>query len=427
MLKPDEFLEEKLYPRNLLIRIEPWIRRKEAVVVLGPRRSGKTSLLKLLAQQLHKSSKEVFFFDAEDPDDKDVLNQGPTVLRQFLGKGGVLFIDEFHLLEDPARFVKLSIDHHPEFKLFLTGSSSLTILKKFRDSLIGRIVEFELSPLNLNEFLLFKGQMRYRNLLRGFDRRKASLPNVTKVPEKLISLCEEYLLFGGFPEVVLADPIEVKTKLISQLFGIYALRDLHQLFAGRNEAVFRKVFMALSGSIGNPINFSEIASDIGVSNKTVKQYIELLKGLFLVKELGPFSQNPRTEIKKSPKIYFIDTGLLSWARGGFAPLRERPTLAGLYAENAVFMGFQGTLRPEERLFYWRSKTGTEIDLIWSSGQKVIPVEVKYRERPSLRQLLPFIRRYKNQIEHCICSTRNHSELRQIDGIKVLLVPAPFLI
>ncbi|HDG96953.1 MAG TPA: hypothetical protein ENG73_02095 [Desulfobacterales bacterium] len=83
MLKPDEFLEEKLYPRNLLIRIEPWIRRKEAVVVLGPRRSGKTSLLKLLAQQLHKSSKEVFFFDAEDPDDKDVLNQGPTVLRQF--------------------------------------------------------------------------------------------------------------------------------------------------------------------------------------------------------------------------------------------------------------------------------------------------------------------------------------------------------
>ncbi len=322
--------------------------------------------------------------------------------------------------------MKLSVDHYPEFKLFLTGSSSLTILKKFRDSLIGRTVEFELSPLSFNEFLVFKGQTHYGNLLTGFNPTKAVLPNITAVPDRLISLFEEYLLFGGFPEVVLADPIEVKTKLISQIFGIYALRDLQLLFTGRNEAVFKKVFIALSGSIGSPINFSEIASDTGVSYKTVQQYIGLLKGLFLVKELRPFSQNPRTEIKKSPKIYFTDTGLLSWARGSFSSLSERPTLAGSYAENAVFMGFQRTLSPEEGLYYWRSKTGAEIDLVWSRGQKLIPVEVKYRQRTSLKPLLPFIRKYKNQIGYCIASTKNQLDSREINGIKVLFIPALFL-
>ena len=426
MIKLSNFLEEKLYPRKLLTRIAPWMRRKEALVFLGPRRSGKTSLLKLIALQFHKSSEEVFFFDAEDPDDKDVLDQGPTTLKQFLGRGGVLFIDEFHLLEDPAKFVKLLVDHHPEFKLFLTGSSSLTMLRKFSDSLIGRIVEFELLPLSFNEFLVFKEQTRYGNLLEGFDRRKAALPNIAGIPERLVSLFEEYLLFGGFPEVVIADPIEVKTKIVSQIFGIYALRDLQVLFAGRNEAVFKKVFVALSGSIGNPINFSEIASDVGVSNKTVRQYVDLLKGLFLIKELTPLSQNPRTEIKKSPKIYFTDTGLLSWARGGFALLGERPTLAGLYAENAVFMGFQRTLMPEEGLFYWRSKTGTEIDLIWSRGQKLIPIEVKYTQRANLKALVSFVKRYANQIEYSITSTKDHFEPREINGIKVLLMPALFL-
>ncbi len=84
MLKPSDFLKEKLYPRRLLALVEPWMRRKEAVVFLGPRRSGKTSLLKLIAQLLHRRSEEVFFFDAEDPDDKDILNQGPGTLKQFL-------------------------------------------------------------------------------------------------------------------------------------------------------------------------------------------------------------------------------------------------------------------------------------------------------------------------------------------------------
>ncbi|MBW2063286.1 MAG: DUF4143 domain-containing protein [Deltaproteobacteria bacterium] len=84
------------------------------------------------------------------------------------------------------------------------------------------------------------------------------------------------------------------------------------------------------------------------------------------------------------------------------------------------------MSPEQRLYYWRSKTGTEIDLIWSRGQELIPIEVRYRQRAGLKPLLPFIRRYKNQIEYSITSTKNLLDFREINGIKVLFIPALFL-
>jgi len=227
--------------------------------------------------------------------------------------------------------------------------------------------------------------------------------------------------------VVLCEDTEMKAKLVSQIFRIYALRDLKLLFSARKETVFRKVFIALSGSIGSPVNISSIASDIGVSSKTVSAYIELLKSLYLIKELIPFYKNPRSEIKKSPKIYFIDTGLLSWARGSFASLSDRTELAGLYAENATYLGFLNRLRPEERLYYWKSKMGAEMDFILSRGREIIPVEVKYRERPKAKIPAGFLKRYGNYITHFIVATKNHLEIKQVYDFRQFFIPIHFLI
>ena len=427
MLDIKEIMVEKLFPRHIINQVKVWEGRKEAVVILGPRRAGKTCLLKLLVQRYYNKGMEAFYFDAEDPEDRDILDQGPKALKQFLGKGGMIFIDEFHLLEDPSHFVKLCVDHYPEFKLYLTGSSSIAALKKFKNSLIGRTVEFELFPLNFKEFLVFRHQDRYRNLLEDFNFYKPHFPSIKRIPKRLISFLEEYLVFGGFPEVVLCEDTEMKAKLVSQIFRIYALRDLKLLFSARKETVFRKVFIALSGSIGSPVNISSIASDIGVSSKTVSAYIELLKSLYLIKELTPFCKNPRSEIKKSPKIYFIDTGLLSWARGSFASLSDRSELAGLYAENAIYLGFLNRLRPEERVYYWKSKMGTEIDFILSRGREIIPVEVKYRERPKAKIPAGFLKRYGNYITHFIVATKNHLEIKQVYDFRQFFIPIHFLI
>ncbi|MBX6423416.1 ATP-binding protein [Thermosulfurimonas sp. F29] len=421
MIGLDRIREESLYPRELLSKLEPWLARREAIVIVGPRRVGKTSLLKLLALRLAEEGKPVFFFDLEDPDDRDVIEAGPGALRKFLGRPGVVFLDEFHLLEDPARFVKLTVDHFPELKLILTGSSSLAVLKHFRDSLIGRLVEFELFSLSFREFLHFREEDSYARWLEPVSIRQLRAPEPLRIPGKIWELLEEFLLFGGFPEVVLARDPEVKSKLLSQIFRLYALRDLRLLFAQPDPRTFERVFLALSGSVGSIVKFSEMASDIGVNHKTVKHYLELLKALFLVKEVPPLAENPRTELKKACKVYFADTGLLSWALGNFSPLALRPQAAGLYAENMVALALLRNLRPEERLRFWRKKSGPEVDFVVLTSGEYLPVETKFRGRPEkLSGLKSFIKRYRPL--RAVVVSRDRWEEKSLNGTKVHFLP-----
>ena len=421
MLSLESIKEKKLYPRELLLKLEPWLARREAVVIVGPRRVGKTSLLKLLALRLTEEGRPVFFFDLEDPDDRDVIEAGPKALAKFLDKPGVVFLDEFHLLEDPTRFVKLTVDHFPEIKLILTGSSSLAVLKHFRDSLIGRIAEFELFTLSFHEFLHFREEGPYGRLLAPVSIRQPRAPEPLRIPGKIWELLEEFLLFGGFPEVVLAPDREVKIKLLSQIFRLYALRDLRLLFVQPDPRTFEKVFLALSGSVGSPLRFSEVASDVGVSPKTVKHYLELLKALFLVKEVPPFAENPRTEIKKASKVYFADTGLLSWALGNFSSLALRPKTAGLYAENMVALALMRNLRPEERLRFWRKKSGPEVDFVLLTSGEYLPLEVKFRGHSErLSGLKSFIKRYHPS--QAVVISRDRWEEKTLHGTRVYFLP-----
>ncbi len=424
MMGVDAIKEKEFIYRELLDNIYQWIDRREAVVILGARRVGKTSLLLLLAQKILKFRDDVFYFDMEDPDDRDIVNAGPRALKRFIGGHGVVMIDEFHLMDNPSNFVKLTVDHHPEIKLFLSGSSSTAILSKFKDSMIGRIVEFELYPLSFREFLRFKGESRYLELLSHISVENPTLPEF-RIPERITELYSEYLIYGGFPEVVLTEEEEVKTRLLGQIFRIYAIRDLKLLLSGRDDMTFEKVFLSLIGTAGNLLNFSEIARDVGVSVKTIQSYIILLEAFFLVKRLYPFGRNPRTEIRKSPKIYIIDTGLISWGLGNFSPIYRRPKEAGIYVENAVFLWLIRKLKPHQRLRFWRKKSGVEVDFLLLDGDAIIPIEVKFREDatvpPSLRS---FCREY--QPSHAIVATKSTSTLTKIKETNVFMLPAMFL-
>ncbi len=424
MLEKDDIKERRLIHRDLLEDIYPWIGRREAVVILGPRRAGKTSLLLLLARKILEFRDDVFYFDMEDPDDRDIVSSGTKALKRFIGGHGVVMIDEFHLMDNPSNFVKLAVDHHPELKLFLSGSSSTAILSNFKDSMIGRIVEFELYPLSFREFLRFKGESRYLNVLPHIDFGSLTLPEF-RMPERIVELYMEYLVYGGFPEVVLSERNEIKTKLLSQIFRIYAIRDLKLLLSGRDAATFEQVFLALTGTVGNLLNFTEIARDVGVSVKTVQSYVRLLEALFLVKRLYPFGRNPRTEIKKSPKIYITDTGLLSWGLGNFSPIYRRPKEAGVYAENAVFLGLVRRLKPHQRLRFWRKKSGVEVDFLILDSETLVPIEVKFKEKAAVPSALrSFCREYRPP--HAILATKSTSARARIEQVDVFMLPAMLL-
>ena len=418
MFSGEKLLKKRLYPRDVLNYVMEILSGRRTLLIVGGRRVGKTSLLYLIAQELISSGKEkVFYFDLEFPDDLDLVARGPEDLRNIYG-GGIYLIDEIQYLPRADKFIKLIVDHFPDIKLVCSGSSSIAIYRKFQDSLIGRIHELELYPLNFREYLRFRGYEEYTYFLPEWDLF-SDTPPITSLPDVIH---REYLLYlknGGYPEVVLTGSSEEKVRFISQIFSLYAKRDLREVFALRKETEFEKFFMGLAGTVGGLCNLNEICRDAGIQYKTGKQYLFLLKELFLVKVLTPMTFNVRDAIRKMPKVYFTDTGLLNWARGTM--LQKRPD--GSVLENAVYVSILRRLTPFDRLYFFHKKHGGEVDFVIKRGEKILPIEVKLSEKitPSFRN---FIKREKP--ERGIVVTPRDSGLEYVDKTPVYFVPASII-
>ncbi|HID31856.1 MAG TPA: ATP-binding protein [bacterium (Candidatus Stahlbacteria)] len=418
MIAKDKILSRSLLPRRIL----PWLRRdltrKEAILLTGSRRAGKTSVLFLLAQELIYKGRNTILFDLEDPDDLDVITQGPEVLKRFM-KQGVCFIDEFHYLPDPARFVKLCVDHYPEIKLICTGSSTLKFYKKARNSIIGRIIEYELYPLDFREFLKFKRKERYLNLIPEPSLDRITGFKQAKIPDRLLRLYEEFLIYGGYPESVLAPEYE-KIRFLSRLFKIYAKRDLREFYTLRNEFAFENFFYMLGDRVGSLINLHEISKEIGVSLKTVKNYLFLLENLFMVKVLHPIRSKVVNSIRKMPKVYFVDTGLLCWTLRGFDSIK-RSSGMGRLVENRIFIDLLQRIRPMESLYFARKKSGVEIDFV-VKGKKNIGVEVKWSHHPEIpKRVLNYLREL--DIERLLLLSINTTQKQIYRKRTVVTLPA----
>ena len=261
-------LKKKLFPRDILGYVLELLSGRKAVLVVGGRRVGKTSLLYLIAQELISRGEErVFYFDLEFPEELDLVSRGPRDLRNIYGPG-IYLLDEIQYLPQPDKFIKLVVDHFPDMKLVCSGSSSIAIYKKFQDSLIGRIEEVELYPLSFREYLRFRGLDEYTYFLPGWDI--FSPPSLDSLPDIIHREYLNYLGEGGYPEVVLAGSPEEKVRFISQIFSLYAKRDLREVFALRKEAEFEKFFMGLAGTVGSLCNLNQICRDAGI------QYLSLI-------------------------------------------------------------------------------------------------------------------------------------------------------
>ncbi len=425
MFPGSQFQKVRLFSRDLLPSLLEWMPRREALLVLGPRRAGKTSLLKLLAQHLHRQGVQSFYFDLEHPEDRSLVEAGPEAVKRLIGGSGVVLLDEFHLLRDPVQFVKLTVDWHSDLKLVLTGSSSLKIRYRLRESLIGRVVEFHLYPLSFREFLQFRQASQWLRLLPPEEwppRSEFRIPP----PEPLQNLLHEYLLYGGYPEVVLTENPQHKARLLTQFFELYALRDLHDFVRAVDEVALERVLVSVAGTVGSPLNVSQIARDVGVSDKTVRRYLDLLEALFLIHRIPPLAANPRTEIKKQPKIYLLDSGLLSWSLGSFVPLDRRPAVLGLYVETAVALSLLRRWRPTRRVRYWRTKHNVEVDFVWLEGENRWPVEVKYQRDPGWpRGLRAFIRKF--QPSRAFVLTRDTLREEELMGTRVQWLPVAWVL
>ncbi len=356
-------MDEKIYKRRIVNEILKYLGSKEIIVIYGARQVGKTYLLKYLIK--HHIKKNVFYFDLELPNLLELCNRGAENVYKYLIQKGAeenqkifLLIDEIQYMEDPTKFLKTMHDHYPNIKLLVSGSSTFEIKKKFKESLVGRAVNFEVYPLNFEEFLMFKGKSY-----------KINKENTDAINAELIEFAEEYIKFGGYPKIVLENSEEKKQTYLSQIINTYVRKDIRDIGNIRNISSFNKLLEILASQSGQLINVLEISNTLKINRETVLEYLDLLENTFIIKRITPFHKNLRSELSKNPKVFFLDTGMmhLLW-------LKEFPKVVlGNVFETFVFLEL---MKLNKKINFWRTTNKQEVDFI-IKNKELYAVEVKY--------------------------------------------------
>ena len=389
----------KYFKRKLQKKIQPWFGKPDIIVILGARQVGKTSLLELLKDDAKKrwgNSKNILTFNLEDADQLSALNRDPKYFREYCvfsgadpDKDSIVMIDEIQYLNDPSHFLKYLADLEPSLKLIVTGSTSISI-KRFKDGLTGRKKVFTLFPLDFQEFLLFKKNKALSSVLEKFHFRNLDLKKMGIDSERIEPfnhemkvLFEDYILYGGYPKVVLARSREEKLEELREIFETYELKDVNVLFDVANISAFRNLFKLLAGSVGSLLNVNELSATLGIGRDTVRRYLSVLVNSFIIHMLPPFHTNIRKELTKMPKLFFLDTGLRNFALKNFTELGFRTDKGALF-ENAIFGELYKDLGVIDWLYFWRTISKTEVDFILT-GEQNAAIEVKFTPNGRFRQ------------------------------------------
>lgn len=333
--------------RELLKQIQTYFYSNEAVLITGMRRTGKTTLLENISSKI--DSKNKLFLDFENPinrkyfeeENYEKIKSSLEILGIDFDSKVYLFLDEIQFLRNISSIIKYFIDNW-KVKFFMTGSTNFYSRKVFDESLAGRKVIFELYPLTFREFLVFKG----KKINTPSQSSDVSKP----IFDMLANYYDEYYLFGGFPEVVLKKTIEEKKKSLEDIFASFFKFEIVQLSNYRKSEVIRDLMLLLMKKTGSRLDIQKISQELGISRATTYEYMAFLEGSYFIKTILPYTVQSDIEIRKSPKIYICDSGLVNH----FA----RTTEECLF-ENSVFQN----LRTKGNLQYYERKSGSSISFI----------------------------------------------------------------
>jgi len=342
-----------MYKRPFWIhRVEEAWKKRPIAWLSGVRRVGKTTLARMVSA--------ITYLNCDLPSVARQL-EDPESFYDGLAKGSKVVFDEVHRLAEPSRLLKIAADAYPHLRVLATGSSTLAATRKFRDALTGRKQAIYLPPILWSECGGVFG-------IPDLDRR---------------------LLHGGLPEPLLAEAKD--PSFFSEWMVSFYARDIQELFAIRNRTGFMKLLALLMRQSGGLVDYASLAQLSDLSRPTVKAHVEAMGVAHAVFLLPPFHGGGRREITHRPKAYAFDTGFVTFARGWEA-IREDDR--GLLWEHLVLDALR-TQTDDRRLFYWRDKSGREIDfVIKRAGQKADAIECKVNpDRFDAEALLVFRAEY----------------------------------
>lgn len=372
------------------------LKNNKIIILTGARQVGKTSLMKKMLEDVKKDQNTAFL----DMDLAANLEKGESLEKfiDFLYLNGYteekdrfyVFVDEFQKAQNLANIFKNIYDHYKNIKIIASGSSSLTIKNNLKESLAGRKFIFEINPLDFEEFLIFKQDKKALDYYKNIPKIKSS---DAQLPNLLDKYLNEFLIFGGYPEVALNDNYETKKKLLESIFDLYIEKDIMIFSDIENIPAFKKIVGILAVNNGQLINYDRLAREAGVHNKTVRSYLSLIEDTYIVKEVKPFHSNKNKELTKTPKYYFSDIGVRNYFLNNYSDLQKRVDKGQIW-ETYILQELVKNGFPNVK--FWRTKNGKELDFILEEESETLPIEVKYEsggEASHLNNLFYFLDNY----------------------------------
>ena len=337
-------IERKLFP--LLVN---HLSKKQITVITGLRRVGKSTALKYLLEKVPHQNK--IYLDFERIENRALFNEDSykTIERglEFLGldlsNSPVLALDEIQLVPNSTSVIKSLYDSF-NIKILATGSSSFYLKNHFSESLAGRKQIFELWPLDFEEYLLFNDVNVINSPAEPFmDFHPVFYQNFARY-------YEEYISFGGFPEVALSKETDDKANYLKDILNSYIELDIKLLSDFSASDGLYKLIKLLANRVGSRVDYSKISALTGLNRHKVKEYINLLEYTYFIRLIPPFTSGIDKEVSKQAKIYFTDNGLL--------------TTTGTISSGAIFENaISAQLALKGNLNFFEKSSGTEIDFI----------------------------------------------------------------
>lgn len=342
--------------RYLAEEIQKALEPQKVLVIYGPRRVGKTTLLEQLFQNFSGPKK---FVDGEDRSIQEILSsQRLDTLKKFVGDTELLIVDEAQKIPNIGLNLKLIVDHIPTIKVVASGSASFSLAQQIGEPLTGRKKTFHLYPLSLKELI-----DHY-----GFERHKELMTN-------------DLMLFGGYPEIFRLS-YEKRTLYLKEIVEAYLFRDILAMEEVRNPKKLRDLLTLLAFQIGKEVSLHELGTQLGLHADTVYRYLDLLEKSFILVNIRGFSRNLRKEVTKMSRYYFYDNGIRNALIGNFNPFNMRNDVGELW-ENSLVME---RLKKQERdhvisnNYFWRTYDQQEIDWVEEREGKLFAFEFKWNPR-----------------------------------------------
>ena len=328
--------------------------KQKAIILLGARQVGKTTLLKTIIQE---QDSNVLYLNCDEPQTVTALtNRNLKELQMLIGANKFVVIDEAQKVDNIGLTLKIIVDNLPDIQVIATGSSAFELRNRLNEPLTGRKLEYQMFPISTNEIYKTLGYIDIQRML------------------------EPRLIYGSYPDIL--NQSADTQMLLRNLTDSYLYKDILATENIRKPELLDKLLRALAYQVGSEVSYNELAQTVGSDSKTVEKYIELLEKCFIIFRLNGLSRNLRNELKKAKKIYFYDNGIRNAVIQQFAPLEMRNDVGALWENFFISERIKRNHYQQYycNMYFWRTQSQQEIDYIEERDGMMTVFEMKWNPK-----------------------------------------------